>query len=428
MRARALLWLSLGLNILLAGMIVLLSRETGEPASAPLLASVPTNSAKLMKTNVVLRRQAFSWSEVESPDYAAYIRNLRRIGCPEKTIRDIIVADVNDLFTERLGKEIVFPEQKWWLAEPDMEAFESAMNQVRALELEKGQMLAQLLGPGWLPPRANTLASATRFDGPVLGRIAPDAQNRIAEIEEAAEQKQLELLERARALEGAPEPAELSRLRAETRRQLAGVLSPEQLEEYLLRYSETAQKMRDELKGYGADADEFRRIFRVRDGYEQQLAAVAGTDAASEAKRAEILRMRDEAVAQAVGGERQELYQMTQNSLFREAQQQAEQTGAPPEKVLPIFQARQAHDEEIARLKADQSLSEDQKRIAEATVNQQYLNSITRILANAPAEAEAPAAPAQAAPEIPLPPFPGLPPIPVEPLRPQGPVPRKARP
>src|SRR5688500_11420120 len=43
-------------------------------------------------TNMVVRRQNFTWQEVESRDYVTYIKNLREIGCPDATIRDIIVA------------------------------------------------------------------------------------------------------------------------------------------------------------------------------------------------------------------------------------------------------------------------------------------------------------------------------------------------
>ena len=51
----------------------------------------------------MLRRQLFSWREVESADYATYIANLRDIGCPEQTIRDIIIADVNQLYSRQTG-------------------------------------------------------------------------------------------------------------------------------------------------------------------------------------------------------------------------------------------------------------------------------------------------------------------------------------
>src|SRR5437867_256418 len=35
--------------------------------------------------------QKFDWRMVESEDYKKYIANLRYIGCPEETIRDIII-------------------------------------------------------------------------------------------------------------------------------------------------------------------------------------------------------------------------------------------------------------------------------------------------------------------------------------------------
>jgi len=36
----------------------------------------------------------FHWGQIESTDYAVYVANLRSIGCPEQTIRDIISADL----------------------------------------------------------------------------------------------------------------------------------------------------------------------------------------------------------------------------------------------------------------------------------------------------------------------------------------------
>jgi hypothetical protein len=47
------------------------------------------------------KAEPFDWRTVESTDYRQYVANLRAIGCPEKTLRDIIMADVTDLFRER---------------------------------------------------------------------------------------------------------------------------------------------------------------------------------------------------------------------------------------------------------------------------------------------------------------------------------------
>ncbi len=52
---------------------------------------------------------SFRWSQLESSDYRVYVANLRRIGCPEKTLRDIIAADVESLYTAK-RQELHFEE------------------------------------------------------------------------------------------------------------------------------------------------------------------------------------------------------------------------------------------------------------------------------------------------------------------------------
>ena len=42
----------------------------------------------------------FHWSAVESTNYFEYVANLRRIGCPEQTIADIVAADLRALYAE----------------------------------------------------------------------------------------------------------------------------------------------------------------------------------------------------------------------------------------------------------------------------------------------------------------------------------------
>src|SRR5438093_1592791 len=66
-----------------------------EPRSEPVVSNAPT---------VIMLTNQFHWREVESADYHTYIANLRNIGCPEATIRDIILTDVMKLFAERRGQ------------------------------------------------------------------------------------------------------------------------------------------------------------------------------------------------------------------------------------------------------------------------------------------------------------------------------------
>src|SRR6266498_4352074 len=110
MRWRALAFGSLAANLgLAAGWLI--SRNHWAKSSEVALAEAAHAVQSTGRTNVVVRRQFFSWREVESADYPTYIANLRDIGCPEQTIRDIIIADVNGLYARKRAMELVTGEQ-----------------------------------------------------------------------------------------------------------------------------------------------------------------------------------------------------------------------------------------------------------------------------------------------------------------------------
>ena len=167
MRWRLFFMISLGVNVALAAAWLITARN--KPSSGI------TNPAHtpLVKTNVVVRRQFFTWAEVESSDYPTYIKNLRDIGCPEQTIRDIIIADVNTLYSKRLATELVTAEQQWWRAEPDTNVVRAAAAKARVIEEERRSLLARLLGPNWESGDLVNLPRPSRpgvvLDGPVLG-------------------------------------------------------------------------------------------------------------------------------------------------------------------------------------------------------------------------------------------------------------------
>ena len=102
MRGRVLLWVSLGLNVALAVLLARFSPEVTVRNATPAVTPQPLDATKTYKTNVVVRRQNFTWDEIESADFPTYIAKLRAIGCPEATIRDIILADVNKLYAPKL--------------------------------------------------------------------------------------------------------------------------------------------------------------------------------------------------------------------------------------------------------------------------------------------------------------------------------------
>src|SRR5262245_56336349 len=105
----------LGLTALvLTGGIVTVART--KPSTSPVNSVDVNQQATAPRESVKVRREVvkqgsatgstapqFHWTEVESADYKEYISRLRAVQCPEETIRDIIVADINKLYAPREG-------------------------------------------------------------------------------------------------------------------------------------------------------------------------------------------------------------------------------------------------------------------------------------------------------------------------------------
>jgi len=384
-RAGVVLLVSSGLNIALALALFLTYRSQQEkPLGLALVSKSPETpaAARSIKTNVVVRRQYFTWQEIESEDYPVYIANLRRIGCPESTIRDIIVAEVNTLFARKRATEIITPEQQWWRSEPDVDVSHAAAAQLQALELERQALLVQLLGPNW---EGATESQVDRWnlplDGPVLGALSADSKQAVRNLHSRSVSRLQEHLAARQQAPQAPDPSEAARLRQETREALARVLTPAQMEEYLLRYSQTAQSLRAELQALELTPDEFRSLFRARDAAAQQIQLHhSGSDVAS-AKRREGLEGQQEAVLkQVLGSERFELYKFNQDPAFRQAQASAQKIGAPAEAVLPLYQINQAIALERERIRADASLTLEQRAAALAKMLAQQQDSLRKVL------------------------------------------------
>src|SRR6185436_17622618 len=174
---------------------------------------------------------------------------------------------------------------------------------------ERRELLTSLLGPSWESGDLVSLPRPSRpgilLDGPVLGALPLEAKESVQQIATRS-QDRVQAYTEAQAKAGKTlDPAELARLRQQTRLELAKVLSPQQLEEYLLRYSQNATALRNELgklKHFNTTPDEFRAMFRATDNLDQQLDLLAGaSDANTAQQRAALQTQRENALKLALG-------------------------------------------------------------------------------------------------------------------------------
>src|SRR5690606_19962469 len=112
------LQLGLMLIVLNSAIWLFLFRErTGATVAAPEPAPAETAPAARPKPvpPIVIRTNAFDWVQLESEDYRTYIDRLRSIGCPEETIRDIVIADLEKLMAPEVRQvEGTREPPKYW--------------------------------------------------------------------------------------------------------------------------------------------------------------------------------------------------------------------------------------------------------------------------------------------------------------------------
>ncbi len=343
-----------------------------------------TNILKPMRTNVTVEARSLRWSDIESTNYFLYISNLRGFGCPEPTLRDIITAEIDELYADRLAREVVTPAHQWWRTTPDPELKRLANEQKEALDAERRQLLAQLLGPEAQAAVAETRRqdSPTPLDGPILGSLTDAKRILVRGIEERHRDRVAALSASDEdAPPNPPEADEIARSEADARAELARVLSPEELEEYLLRYSRTADQLRSQTAKFEPTQEEFRALFRAVDPLNQELAALSD-DASEKAdiERVELLAKREAAMEDVLDTKRYAQLQLTQDPYYIAVRDTAKRLSLPDSQVLPMYEINQLTREERTRILNDASMTTEEQTEQLASIEQARLDSLRRLL------------------------------------------------
>src|SRR5260370_31709385 len=183
MRERNLFHLFLGLNVALAGAFVayLFLAHSGQPkvvstsfptgartnattnaapagvakagdrkTNSPPEALVRTNeiqSAAPAKPKPAFTDKEFTWEQVESEEYPNYLASLRAVGCPEERVRNIALADINELFAKKRVKAAVEHDTQWWRSESESLMVTALQAADPLLEEERRRLIPRLLGP-----------------------------------------------------------------------------------------------------------------------------------------------------------------------------------------------------------------------------------------------------------------------------------------
>lgn len=336
-------------------------REATEPVVRPATVVVPSSklAAKARPSAAPgAGSTRFHWSQLEAADYAAYLQNLRGVGCPEQTIRDIILADVRALYDQKAAAARPVPAAEFWrpsFHRPPLSS--AARTALTALANEEQALLTQLLGGHWAP-RALTDAedvgneSGLRVEGPLAhkGAALQTWQLKYAALDDAVHSGAV-----GRDLTEA-EIAQLDAIAAAREAELAKLLTPAEREEFDLRNSDQAMELRDRMIGFEVSEVEFRALYRLEQERAQRLPTLPADQAlAAEAQFAA-------AAAKVLGPDRHAWFAAAGDANFRELHEISQRHDLPLDRLASAYQQYQATARQIEQLADQENLSESQRR------------------------------------------------------------------
>jgi len=401
MRWRVILGLSLVANFILALSWFGTGRST-DPQPERFSSGTNSITATNARTTVLVRRQFFSWQEVESRDYPTYIKNLREIGCPEQTIRDIIIADVTQMLRERHPEQLprLKPNPKWWTNIGDPGAEEVESKQAAQFWSERSVILEQLLGTDWAVrsysslPQTNSYQSlvlATLELNPILQSMPAEKKQVVAALlsQAAYETSTADNLPDMERVDGAKNSASEKARWAK----LAELLSLEQLEAAKLHFSSQAENLRgelDSLPGFDTEPEEFRKIFRATEAIDDQLAALGERDDADARQRREkLLNERDAAVRTALTPKRFEQYARLRDPAYLSALETLA-NGGNPGALSVLYAINREATAEQERILNNENLTESQREIELKRLELEQLKATAQALGEKPLDEPAP--------------------------------------
>jgi hypothetical protein len=158
------LTLSLILNLILLGCLVAglkpaRNADNGQPLAMAARPATVTNFVTVSVSTPTNTINPFRWSQLESTNnYRAYVANLRAVGCPERSVRAIVMADMNALFFKKRSElNLSGTEAGPW----------SGQNEVRVT----GYLLGETAGPSDTAPATNSETAQNQADNPTLPLI-----------------------------------------------------------------------------------------------------------------------------------------------------------------------------------------------------------------------------------------------------------------
>jgi len=314
---------------------------------------------------------------------------LRAIGCPEQTIRDIVIADLDKLMAPRI--QAIYGRRadlQFWHSEEEELANDRDERDIdrkrRDIDKEKRAVIEELLGVDLVRERMRLRGEQDYYERR-LGFLPEQRRGEVRKILEKFDQLQEELRNKEWT-EGTPltaqERAELGRLSQQKQTELAAFLSPEERQQYELWMSDTANAVRHATYGMDISKEEFLAIYNAHKAFDEQWAARDPglmDDAAAQRLQAARQQM-DSDLERQLGSERFAEYKRGEDPEFHQLAKTATRFNLSKDTAKRVYDVKRTVEEVRQSLEQNPRLTPDQKSAAMHAIHEESQRTVRQLL------------------------------------------------
>ena len=337
---------------------------------APSVHAGRASSPPATHERVIILTNAMDWSQLESEDYKEYVARLRAAGCPEQTVREIIIADLDKVMAPEIqalqGRR---PELKYWHSEEEEMANDvnrrDLVKQEREIEKRKRDIIRELVNADLARERMKQTGQED-YNERRLAFLPEERRTQVRELLERYDEAE-QVIREKELDDGEPlslaDRSQLNLLRAQRESELGALLTPEERAQLDLWMSSTANSIRYALYGMQATEQEFLTIYRARKPFDDRWAQ-RDADLLDESTQREMgseQAQTEEAIRQGLGDARYAEFKRGEDEDYHRLNALATRFKLPKEKAVEAYGYKKVVQDYRTQVQTDTNLTPAQK-------------------------------------------------------------------
>jgi len=313
---------------------------------------------------------------------------LRGFGTPEPKIREIIFGAVESVYRPKRGAlrppvkkaaEVKFWERRNFFR-PGQQPTKEQRAQLRALQKEEMDLLKSLFGPDVYEQMAKD--SGNDWSEKYFAYIPKELREQVQDIEQEMSEAKQEIYAKSDGGYDSYQQEDLRKVEKKYHDELAKLLTPDQLLEWDLRHSDTANQLKNELSAFDPNEDEFRALFKYKQAEDTVNPAIdpfsdpPKLTADDRKAMAEKIKALDAELALSVGADRAKEYKLEQDYGYRSLID----SGVPKESVFKLDEMKKQAQEAANKIRKDKSLTPEQRTAALTAIRAETQTSLNGLL------------------------------------------------